>query len=78
MLDDPEMYNRILETFSSRTTVRFIILLWGEKPSITNAAAAEVPIYSYKEIIDLGHEGREALRRSEDASKSLLVAIVLS
>ncbi|KAL8525286.1 hypothetical protein ACS0TY_014784 [Phlomoides rotata] len=67
VLDDPVMYNRIVETFHSRTTVRFIILLWGEKPSIVNETAAEVPIYSYKEILDLGYESREALRRSEDA-----------
>lgn len=76
VVDDPEMYNRISETFCSRTTIRFIILLWGEKTNIINEAALEVPIYSYKEIIDLGCESREALRHSEDASKSVLYAII--
>lgn len=71
VVDDPEMLNRISETFYSRAAVRFVILLWGEKSSIKNEAAGEIPIYSYKEIIDLGHENREALRHSQDASKSL-------
>ncbi|KAL0451982.1 UNVERIFIED_CONTAM: putative acyl-activating enzyme 16, chloroplastic [Sesamum latifolium] len=69
VVDDPEMLNRISETFYSRAAVRFVILLWGEKSSIKDEAAVEIPIYSYKEIIDLGHESREALRHSQDARK---------
>lgn len=52
-------------------------MLWGEKPSIINEKATEVPIYTYREILDLGYESREALR-SEDASESLLIAIISS
>lgn len=72
------MYNRIVETFCSQTSVRFIVLLWGQKPSTINETAAKVPTYTYKDIIDLGHESREAFRRSKDASESLLITIVLS
>ncbi|XP_057787320.1 probable acyl-activating enzyme 16, chloroplastic isoform X2 [Salvia miltiorrhiza] len=69
VVDDPEMCNRISETFESRATVRFIVLLWGEKTNIINEAAPEVPIYSYKEIINMGCESREALHHSEDARR---------
>lgn len=70
------MYNRIFETFHSRTTMRFVILLWGEKRSLLNEAGVQIPIYSYEEIINLGHESRAALLLSEDASKSFLVVIL--
>ncbi|GFQ03135.1 probable acyl-activating enzyme 16 chloroplastic [Phtheirospermum japonicum] len=68
VVDDTEMYNRISETFHSRARVRFIILLWGDKSSITNEAV-ETPIYSYEEIIKLGVENRADLLHSEDARK---------
>ncbi|KAI3470044.1 hypothetical protein Pfo_026707 [Paulownia fortunei] len=78
VVDDPEMYNRIFETFHSRATIRFIILLWGEKSSITNEAAVEIPIYSYKEIINLGRESRAALLHSEDARKQYIYKTISS
>lgn len=73
MVDDPEMYSRISESFHSKATIRFVILLWGEKPIISNQAEGEIPIYSYKEIIDLGHKSCEAILYSDDASKSLFI-----
>ncbi|PIN22687.1 Long-chain acyl-CoA synthetases (AMP-forming) [Handroanthus impetiginosus] len=78
VVDDPELYNRISETFHTRATIRFVILLWGEKSSITNEAAVEIPIYSYKEIIDLGHESRAALLLSEDARKQYIYKTISS
>lgn len=77
MVDDCEMYSRISETFRSRTTIRFVILLWGEKTSIISEAAPGYPIYNYTEIIDLGCESREALRHSGDASKFAQYAIFI-
>ncbi|KAL3619988.1 Long-chain-fatty-acid--[acyl-carrier-protein] ligase AEE15, chloroplastic [Castilleja foliolosa] len=68
VVDDPEMYNRISEMFHTRARVRFIILLWGDKSSITNEAV-ETPIYSYEEIIKLGVENRANVLHSEDARK---------
>ncbi|XP_042050787.1 probable acyl-activating enzyme 16, chloroplastic [Salvia splendens] len=67
VVDTPELYKRISEAFRSRATVRFIILLWGEKTNIISEAAPEVPIYTYQEIIDMGCQSREALRHSGDA-----------
>ncbi|KAL1548091.1 Long-chain-fatty-acid--[acyl-carrier-protein] ligase AEE15, chloroplastic [Salvia divinorum] len=67
VVDNPELFNRISETFRSRATLRFIILLWGQKTNIISEDALEVPIYCYKEIIDMGCESREALRHSGDA-----------
>ncbi|KAH6821931.1 acyl-activating enzyme 15 [Perilla frutescens var. hirtella] len=78
VVDDPVMYNRISETFGSQTTVRFIVLLWGEKTNIINEAAPEVPIYSYKELIDLGRQSREALRHSEDARRQFTYETISS
>ncbi|KAL6532179.1 Long-chain-fatty-acid--[acyl-carrier-protein] ligase AEE15, chloroplastic [Orobanche gracilis] len=77
VVDNLEMYNRIFETFHSRARVRFIILLWGEKSSI-NSVAVETPIYSYKDIIQLGHESRAALLHSEDASKHYIYGTISS
>ncbi|KAG6428378.1 hypothetical protein SASPL_112629 [Salvia splendens] len=67
VVDNPELYKRISEAFCFRATVRFIILLWGEKTNITSEAAPEVPIYTYQEIIDMGCQSHEALRHSGDA-----------
>lgn len=78
VLDDPVMYNRIVETFCSQTSVRFIVLLWGQKPSTISETAAEVPIYTYKEIIDLGYESREAFRHSEDAREQYIYKTISS
>ncbi|XP_051133220.1 probable acyl-activating enzyme 16, chloroplastic isoform X2 [Andrographis paniculata] len=69
VVDDPEMYNRISVPFHSRAAVRFVILLWGEKPYISNEAAEGVPIYSYQEIIDLGRTSRETLHHSGESRK---------
>lgn len=71
VVDDPVLYNRILETFHSRATIKFVILLWGQKSSIRDVAAAEIPVYSYDEITSLGRESHTALLLSEDASKLL-------
>ncbi|XP_019184086.1 PREDICTED: probable acyl-activating enzyme 16, chloroplastic isoform X1 [Ipomoea nil] len=66
-VDNPEMYSRIAETFHSHADVRFIILLWGEKSSITSEVMDGRPIYSYNEIIDLGNESHMALLHSQEA-----------
>lgn len=64
------MYNRLTETFGSRATIKFVVLLWGEKSSITSEVEG-LPIYSYREIVDLGHERLTALL-SPGASKCIL------
>ncbi|KAM3327230.1 putative acyl-activating enzyme 16, chloroplastic isoform X1 [Capsicum chacoense] len=68
-IDNPEMYNRIADTFGSHAAVRFVILLWGEKSSLVTEAKQGYPVYTYKEITELGHKSRVDLRDSEDARK---------
>jgi hypothetical protein len=65
------MFNQIAETFSSKAAMRFIILLWGEKSSLACEGIEGIPVFSYKEIVDLGQESRRALFDSHDASKSI-------
>nr|GLL41416.1 probable acyl-activating enzyme 16, chloroplastic [Ipomoea trifida] len=66
-VDNPEMYSRIAETFHSHADVRFVILLWGEKASITSEVRDGFPIYSFTEILDLGNESHMALLHSQEA-----------
>lgn len=66
------MFIRIAKPFYSKTGMRFIILLWGEKSDLNLIAEEnkEVPIFSFMEVIDLGRESRMALSDSHEASKS--------
>lgn len=66
-VDNPELYQRLEETFNSKASVRFIILLWGEKSSLGSFMMEKIPVYSYKEIIDMGREHRVVLVDSHDA-----------
>uniref|UniRef100_A0A6M2F172 AMP-dependent synthetase/ligase domain-containing protein n=1 Tax=Populus davidiana TaxID=266767 RepID=A0A6M2F172_9ROSI len=68
-VDNPELFNRIAETFSSKAAPRFVILLWGEKSSLTINVVEGIPIFNYKEIIDLGRESRTAFFDSGDATQ---------
>jgi long-chain acyl-CoA synthetase len=70
-VDGPEMFNRIAKTFYSKTSMKFIILLWGEKSSLSLTAEEnkEVQVFSFTEVIDLGRESRSALSDSHEASK---------
>lgn len=76
-IDNPEMYNRIADTFGSHAAVRFAILLWGEKSSLGREAVQGYPVYTYKEIIELGHKSRVDLFDSEDASKTFTVRDII-
>lgn len=69
-VDSPEMFNRIAKTFYSKTSMRFIILLWGEKSGLIGEENKEVPVFGFMEVIDLGRESRKALSDSHDASMS--------
>ncbi|XP_073275281.1 long-chain-fatty-acid--[acyl-carrier-protein] ligase AEE15, chloroplastic-like [Primulina huaijiensis] len=69
VVDDPGMLNKVSGIFPSQVTIRFVIVLWGDKSSIKYAKALEMPIYCYKEIIDLGLHSRKALPRCEDDRK---------
>lgn len=66
-VDNPELFNRIVETFCSKAAPRFVILLWGEKSHLAINRMEGIPIFSYKEIIDLGQESCKAFSDSDDA-----------
>lgn len=69
-VDSPEMFNRIAPTFYSKASMRFLILLWGEKSQLLGEGNNELPIFSFKEVMDLGQQSRKALFDSHDSSKS--------
>ncbi|CAI0397642.1 unnamed protein product [Linum tenue] len=68
-VDNPELFNRIAGTFHSKATLRFVILLWGEKSSLNVSGIEELPVFSYQEIIDLGQESYRAFSGAPDSSK---------
>lgn len=50
--------------------MKFIVLLWGEKSSLKNEG--KVPIFDYKEILDLGRESHKSLLDSDDKRMSTI------
>ncbi|XP_012571843.1 probable acyl-activating enzyme 16, chloroplastic isoform X2 [Cicer arietinum] len=66
-VDNPEMFNRIAKPFYLKSSIRFIILLWGEKSCLVSEGNKEVPIFTFMEVIHLGRECRKALFECHDA-----------
>ncbi|XP_061373012.1 probable acyl-activating enzyme 16, chloroplastic isoform X2 [Gastrolobium bilobum] len=77
-VDSPEMFSRIAKTFYSKTSMRFIILLWGEKSGLIGEENNEVPVFSFMQVIDLGRESRRALSDSHDAKQHYLYEAINS
>jgi len=69
-VDNPEMFNRIANLFYLKTSMRFIILLWGEKSGLVSEGDKGVPVYTFMEVIHLGQESRRVLFDSLDNSMS--------
>ncbi|EEF41754.1 long-chain-fatty-acid CoA ligase, putative [Ricinus communis] len=67
VVDSPELFNRIAETLCSNAVITFIILLWGEKSSLAIKGMDGIPVFNYKQIVNLGRESRRALHDSDDA-----------
>ncbi|CAN7015590.1 unnamed protein product [Brassica oleracea var. botrytis] len=67
VVDNPEFFNRIADTFTSKVSLRFLILLWGEKSSLVTQGM-QIPVYSYTDIKNLGQEKRGG---SNDPRKSI-------
>lgn len=63
VLDDTTFLNRLLGDFMSGAVMRFIILLWGEKGVLDAKLMQQMPVFTYKEIIELG---QDSLRTSLD------------
>ncbi|KAK9933010.1 hypothetical protein M0R45_020224 [Rubus argutus] len=64
-VDSPELFNRIAEAFCSKVVMKFVVLLWGEKSSLSSHG--NIPVFNYKEILDLGQESRKRMLDSNDA-----------
>ncbi|MFS7907754.1 putative long-chain-fatty-acid--[acyl-carrier-protein] ligase [Helianthus anomalus] len=65
-VDNPELYHRMADAFNS-ASVKFVILLWGEKSSISSHVKEGIPAYTYEEIIDMGRGNRASFADSHDA-----------
>jgi len=64
VVDNPEMFNRVANTFYSNTSMRFIILLWGEKSELVGQENKHMPVFTFQEVIDLGRDNRRALSKA--------------
>ncbi|KAJ8467409.1 hypothetical protein OPV22_029961 [Ensete ventricosum] len=64
VVDNPQFFNRLAESFITRAHIRFVVLLWGEKSHLTSKFMNEMPIYEYKDIVELGQQSRHALLHS--------------
>ncbi|XVE84664.1 hypothetical protein DITRI_Ditri17bG0031300 [Diplodiscus trichospermus] len=69
VVDNPEFFNRLAGKFCSKATMKYIIVLWGEKSCLASDETRGVPIFSYKEILKLGRESCDALIDSHDARR---------
>ncbi|CAA7027991.1 unnamed protein product [Microthlaspi erraticum] len=69
VVDNPEFFNRIAETFTSKASLRFLILLWGEKPSLATQGI-QIPVYTYTEIKNLGQERRAQFSGSNGITRN--------
>ncbi|XBH74674.1 hypothetical protein VPH35_101577 [Triticum aestivum] len=69
VVDSPQFFNRLAETFISRINARFIVLLWGDKSSLNSKAVMDIPVYDYNDITELGQENRNALCYSSEQGR---------
>ncbi|CAN8324390.1 unnamed protein product [Cochlearia groenlandica] len=69
VVDNPEFFNRIADTFTSKASPRFMILLWGDKSSLATQGM-QIPVYSYTEITKLGQERRTQFSGSNETRNS--------
>lgn len=70
-MDSPELFNRIAETFHARASLRFVILLWGDKSGLAVNGTEMVPVFNYRETVELGQESRRGLFASDDTGKMI-------
>ena len=69
IVDNPQFFNRLRDILFQTAEIRFIILLWGDKSTLNSKMSADIQIYSYEEIINLGGEMRASLMNSTDRGK---------
>ncbi|XP_021612674.1 probable acyl-activating enzyme 16, chloroplastic isoform X3 [Manihot esculenta] len=77
-VDNPELFNRIAETFRSKAVFNFAILLWGDKSCLAVNEIDGIPVFTYKEIIDMGRESRRVLFDSNYAWQGYMCETISS
>ncbi|KAK7311440.1 hypothetical protein RJT34_09581 [Clitoria ternatea] len=77
-VDNPEMFNRIAKLFYLKASMRFIILLWGEKSCVAREGDKEVPVFTFMEVVRLGQESRRALFDSHNAREHYMYEAIKS
>lgn len=66
VVDSPQFFNRLAESFTLRINARFVVLLWGDKSSLNSKAVKDIPVYDYNDITQLGRENRNAVHNSHE------------
>lgn len=61
VVDDTTLLNRLLKDFPSRTTMQCIVLLWGDKNVLDAKLTQQIPIFTFKEIIELGQDSLQTI-----------------
>ncbi|RDY06865.1 putative acyl-activating enzyme 16, chloroplastic, partial [Mucuna pruriens] len=77
-VDNPEMFNRIAKLFYLKASMRFVILLWGEKSCLVSEGDKKVPVFTFTEVIHLGQESRRVLFDSPDNRKHYMYEAIKS
>ncbi|XP_006665086.2 probable acyl-activating enzyme 16, chloroplastic isoform X2 [Oryza brachyantha] len=72
VVDSPQFFNRLAESFISRINAGFVVLLWGEKSCLNSEAVNGIPLYDFKDITQLGHESRNTLRQSREQDQQVV------
>uniref|UniRef100_A0A0D9W1B6 4-coumarate--CoA ligase n=1 Tax=Leersia perrieri TaxID=77586 RepID=A0A0D9W1B6_9ORYZ len=72
VVDSPQFFNRLAESFISRINARFIVLLWGEKSCLNSKSVSGIPLYDFKDITQLGQESRVTLRHSREQDQQVV------
>ncbi|XP_023548745.1 probable acyl-activating enzyme 16, chloroplastic isoform X1 [Cucurbita pepo subsp. pepo] len=69
VVDNPELFNRIVETFHLKASMRCVILLWGEKSSLAHEGMDGIAVFDYNDIVDMGQKCRKVMLDSHDAKQ---------
>ncbi|KAH9609946.1 hypothetical protein KSS87_022953 [Heliosperma pusillum] len=69
IVDGPEMFNGMADLFIAQTTMKFIILLWGDKSVLESGVSDKLHVLNFSEIIGIGRESQKLLVTSPDTKE---------
>uniref|UniRef100_A0A7C9AL00 Long-chain-fatty-acid--[acyl-carrier-protein] ligase n=3 Tax=Opuntia streptacantha TaxID=393608 RepID=A0A7C9AL00_OPUST len=69
IVDNPQLFNRIADLFIAKATMKFVVLLWGDKSELNREVSDKFPVFNYLEIIEMGKRSRKLRIDSHDARK---------